>query len=84
MPGKIPSIAPVPPFREQGLRFLRSLRRNNRREWFNPRKPEFERELREPMLALIGTGIAQLWLGHTHISVIPAHPTHVPATVGGI
>ena len=35
--------------------FLRSLRRNNRREWFEPRKPEFERELKQPMLALIQT-----------------------------
>jgi uncharacterized protein (TIGR02453 family) len=44
-----------PYFREAGLKFLRSLRRNNRREWFEPRKPEFERELKQPMLALIET-----------------------------
>jgi uncharacterized protein (TIGR02453 family) len=37
------------------LRFLRSLRRNNRREWFDARKPEFDRELKQPMLALIQT-----------------------------
>jgi uncharacterized protein (TIGR02453 family) len=43
----------APAFGEAGLRFLRSLRRNNRREWFDPRKPEFERELKLPMLALI-------------------------------
>ncbi len=43
----------APRFREAGLKFLRSLRRNNRREWFDPRKPEFERELKLPMLALI-------------------------------
>jgi uncharacterized protein (TIGR02453 family) len=42
-----------PCFRDAGLRFLRSLKRNNRREWFEPRKPEFERELKQPMLALI-------------------------------
>jgi uncharacterized protein (TIGR02453 family) len=42
-------------FREESLRFLRSLRRNNRREWFDPRKPEFERELKQPMLSLIET-----------------------------
>jgi uncharacterized protein (TIGR02453 family) len=47
------SISADPYFREAGLRFLRSLRRNNRREWFDPRKPEFERELKQPMLALI-------------------------------
>jgi uncharacterized protein (TIGR02453 family) len=42
-----------PYFREAGLKFLRSLRRNNRREWFEAHKPEFERELKQPMLALI-------------------------------
>jgi uncharacterized protein (TIGR02453 family) len=44
-----------PYFHEAGLRFLRSLKRNNRREWFEARKPEFERELKQPMLALIET-----------------------------
>ena len=38
-----------------GLKFLRSLKRNNRREWFEAHKPEFERELKQPMLALIET-----------------------------
>src|SRR5580698_9968686 len=49
------SIIADPYFREAGLRFLRGLRRNNRREWFEDRKPEFERELKQPMLALITT-----------------------------
>lgn len=48
-----PPTAPSPWFREEGLKFLRGLGRNNRREWFDPRKPEFERELKQPMLALI-------------------------------
>lgn len=43
-----------PNFTRNALDFLRKLERNNRREWFEPRKPEFERELRQPMLALIG------------------------------
>ncbi len=43
----------VPYFSEAGLEFLRRLRRNNRREWFEARKPEFERELKLPMLAVI-------------------------------
>jgi uncharacterized protein (TIGR02453 family) len=51
----VPHVAGEPYFREAGLRFLRSLKRNNRREWFEPRKPEFERELKQPMLALIET-----------------------------
>jgi uncharacterized protein (TIGR02453 family) len=44
---------PAPWFREAGLTFLRGLERNNRRDWFDPRKPEFERELKQPMIALI-------------------------------
>jgi uncharacterized protein (TIGR02453 family) len=44
-----------PYFREAGLRFLRSLRRNNRREWFEAHRQDFDRELKQPMLALIET-----------------------------
>ena len=35
------------------LRFLRALKRNNNREWFAARRDVYEREVREPMLALI-------------------------------
>ena len=50
-----PHAAGEPYFREAGLKFLRTLKRNNRREWFEAHKPEFERELKQPMLALIET-----------------------------
>ena len=40
-------------FTPQALKFLRSLAENNDREWFAPRKDIYERELKEPMLALI-------------------------------
>ena len=39
--------------RSEGLKFLRSLEKNNDREWFNERKPVYETELKEPMLAII-------------------------------
>lgn len=42
-----------PYFSPSALAFLRALERNNRRDWFNPRKQRYERELKEPMLALI-------------------------------
>jgi uncharacterized protein (TIGR02453 family) len=45
--------AAAPYFRPEALTFLRSLARNNDREWFQPRKPQFESELKEPMLAVI-------------------------------
>src|ERR1017187_9328776 len=43
----------VPYFRPEALTFLRNLARNNDREWFAPRKPIFEAELKEPMLAIV-------------------------------
>jgi uncharacterized protein (TIGR02453 family) len=45
--------AAVPYFRPAALTFLRNLARHNDREWFTPRKAEFEAELKEPMLAVI-------------------------------
>ena len=35
------------------LKFLRALKRNNRREWFQPRKEQYEAQVRAPMLAII-------------------------------
>jgi uncharacterized protein (TIGR02453 family) len=45
--------AAAPYFRPQALTFLRNLARHNDREWFTPRKAEFEAELKEPMLAIV-------------------------------
>lgn len=41
------------PFSPKAFSFLRQLARNNKREWFQPRKETYEREIREPMLAMI-------------------------------
>lgn len=40
-------------FSAEALKFLRGLKRNNDREWFQARKDVYERELKAPMLALI-------------------------------
>jgi len=40
-------------FTPESFKFLRGLIKNNDREWFNARKPIYERELKAPMLALI-------------------------------
>jgi uncharacterized protein (TIGR02453 family) len=40
-------------FRPEALKFLRNLARHNDREWFTPRKAEFEELLRQPMLAAV-------------------------------
>ncbi len=43
----------LPYFRPEALTFLRNLKRHNDRAWFQPRKSQFEAELREPMLAVV-------------------------------
>jgi uncharacterized protein (TIGR02453 family) len=50
----VPAQPPATPyFTPAGLTFLRNLAKHNDREWFQPRKAEFEALLREPMLAVV-------------------------------
>jgi uncharacterized protein (TIGR02453 family) len=49
----IPRAAADPWLRPEALSFLRNLARHNDREWFQPRKAQFEELLREPMLAIV-------------------------------
>ena len=44
---------PFPGFPPEALAFLRSLKRNNRREWFQPRKHIYDDHVRAPMAALV-------------------------------
>jgi len=56
-----------PYFTEKSLKFLRDLKRNNRREWFEARREIYERELKQPMLVLIETvmgGMVEYAPGH--------------------
>lgn len=41
------------PFTRKTLAFLRALKRNNDREWFRARKPEYEQHVRGPMIELL-------------------------------
>jgi uncharacterized protein (TIGR02453 family) len=50
---KAAPAAAVPYFRPEALAFLRNLARHNDRAWFQPRKAQFEAELKEPMLAIV-------------------------------
>jgi uncharacterized protein (TIGR02453 family) len=43
----------TPGFTKHTLAFLRALKRNNDREWFKARREEYERHVREPMIAVI-------------------------------
>lgn len=42
-----------PGFPGEGIQFLRSLARNNNRDWFLPRKPIFEEKVKQPMRQLV-------------------------------
>jgi uncharacterized protein (TIGR02453 family) len=42
-----------PFFTEKAMKFLRDLKRNNRRDWFEARREIYEKEVKLPMLALI-------------------------------
>uniref|UniRef100_Q01NJ4 TIGR02453 family protein n=1 Tax=Solibacter usitatus (strain Ellin6076) TaxID=234267 RepID=Q01NJ4_SOLUE len=42
-----------PGFPQEGLDFFRKLQRNNRRDWFQPRKPVFDATLKQPMRELV-------------------------------
>src|SRR5207344_2438453 len=43
----------APRFSAATLSFLRRLKRNNRREWFNAHRDEYEAHVRAPMIAVI-------------------------------
>ncbi|HYL83453.1 MAG TPA: DUF2461 domain-containing protein [Candidatus Angelobacter sp.] len=45
--------SPFPGFPPEAIQFFRGLARNNRREWFLPRKPLFEEKVKEPMRQLV-------------------------------
>lgn len=43
----------VPRFSADTLRFLRALKRNNRREWFNAHREDYEAHVRQPMTTIV-------------------------------
>ena len=49
-----------PGFPPDALTFLRNLKRNNRRDWFQPRKEQYGALIKAPMLQLIGCLNAEL------------------------
>ncbi|HVH71217.1 MAG TPA: DUF2461 domain-containing protein [Candidatus Dormibacteraeota bacterium] len=45
--------SPFPGFPPEALQFFRGLARNNKRDWFLPRKPLFEERVKKPMRQLV-------------------------------
>lgn len=65
---KAATAEPLPYFSEESLKFLRGLKRNNRRDWFDPRKPLFESTLKAPMLKVIeGVTAAMMDFSPEHV-----------------
>src|SRR5271155_118024 len=56
-----------PGFPPEALKFLRALKRNNDREWFQPRKEIFDTKVRAPMEQLVEAINAEL------LSFAPEH-----------
>ena len=56
-------------FSPDAIKFLRALKRNNRREWFQPRKEKFEALIKAPMLELIES------LNHRFMDFAPQYIT---------
>jgi uncharacterized protein (TIGR02453 family) len=59
-------------FSNEAMKFLRGLKRNNDRIWFDERKAIYERELKAPMLALIGE-INEAMIDFAPMHVRPPH-----------
>ena len=47
------AIEPFTGFRREAIQFLADLAANNERAWFQPRKAEYERLLKEPLMAFV-------------------------------
>ncbi len=61
----------MPQFPSAGLKFLKRLKRNNRREWFLEHKPEYEECVRRPMIDLIQALAAEFETFAPEITVNP-------------
>src|SRR5579884_1035782 len=49
-----------PGFPQEALQFLRALKKNNRREWFQPRKEKYDALVKAPMIELVEAVNAEL------------------------
>ncbi|MEO6981778.1 MAG: DUF2461 domain-containing protein [Edaphobacter sp.] len=63
-------------FSNEGLKFLRGLKRNNDREWFAARKTIYERELKAPMLEVIAE-VNEAMLEFAPENVRPPHKSMI-------
>ncbi|CAN5395784.1 DUF2461 domain-containing protein [soil metagenome] len=62
-------------FSPKALKFFRQLAKNNRRDWFQPRKEMFDELIREPMLQLVSEVADDM--RKFAVDYVPADPTKV-------
>jgi len=66
-------VAPFAGFSRAGIQFLADLAQNNDRSWFQPRKAEYERLLKEPLASLCAALGERFEAGHLPLRADPAH-----------
>ena len=59
-------------FTDQTLEFFRQLKLNNNRDWFNAHKTDFEKDVKEPMTALVENLLQEVRRLEPDYPVIPA------------
>jgi len=65
------TLPPFDGFPKDALRFLRELKKNNEREWFNANKQRYEQNLKEPMQMLLSSLSVRMKDVHPDIVVEP-------------
>lgn len=65
-----------PRFSAATLSFLKRLKRNNRREWFNARRDEYEAVVRQPMIAIVDQLALDMRAIAPELLVSPKHSIH--------
>lgn len=64
-------LPPFDGFPKETMRFLRDLKKNNDRDWFNANKPRYEQHVKEPMQQLLSTLAARMKGVHPEIVLEP-------------
>jgi len=70
---RIPGVAPFTGFRHEAIQFLADLAANNERAWFQPRKAEYERLLKEPLMSLVASLDERFRARGIPLAADPAH-----------
>src|SRR5499425_2247962 len=65
--------AASPRFSAATISFLKRLKRNNRREWFNARRDEYEAAVRQPMITIVERLAVDMRVIAPELLVSPKH-----------